>query len=528
MNTAHKQVTERFIVNHAKLTSRFIATRIQEKLQQHSSYTPKEIQDDLKRELGVDVGYSKAWRAKEAALNNINGTFEESYAMLPKYCNDLVNTNPGTTAFVEKTEDKKFKRMFVAFGAAAKGFAYCHPLLGLDGTHLKSKYLGILLAATSIDSLGQLFPVAFAVVNAENDENWLWFLKTLRTTVIQPYAPEFLNNHKLVLLSDRQKGLIDGVNTVFPGLPHGYCLRHLEENFHKKFKNVELKKLLWKAARAMEKEVYEAAIADMVKINAGSVPWLQEHAPSQHWSELHFHGRRYGHLTSNIAESLNTWLLEAREMPVLPMLERIRHQLMGWYDKHRGLETETVGLLVKPVGQCIQALINDRSSRYRFLSSNNICFEVKSGITMTDYLVNIMKKTCSCHAWQTTGIPCEHALAILIALRLDPQAYTQPFFTLEFYRKTYENAIFHPLLGNYQFPLIEMLENASEIDDNEEQSDEESLLPPNTRRPSGRPQKRWIRGGMDQNRYNKAPRRQNRCGRCKGLGHSKKTCVEAI
>ena len=36
--------------------------------------------------------------------------------------------------------------------------------------------VGILLATTAIDAIGSLFPLAHAVVDAENDDNWLWFL----------------------------------------------------------------------------------------------------------------------------------------------------------------------------------------------------------------------------------------------------------------------------------------------------------------------------------------------------------------
>ena len=53
-------------------------------------------------------------------------------------------------------------------------FEHCHPLIGLDGTHLKSKYQGILLAATGVDANGSLYPLTYAVVDAENDDNWLW------------------------------------------------------------------------------------------------------------------------------------------------------------------------------------------------------------------------------------------------------------------------------------------------------------------------------------------------------------------
>ena len=121
--------------------------------------------------MGVDVTYDMAWRAKELALKFINGTHEEPYAKLCGYCKDLANTNPHTTTIIERNNDSKFKWIFISYGASAVGFAHCLPILGLDGTRLKSKYLGILLAATGVNTLGSLYPLAFAVVDAENDAN---------------------------------------------------------------------------------------------------------------------------------------------------------------------------------------------------------------------------------------------------------------------------------------------------------------------------------------------------------------------
>jgi transposase-like protein len=147
---------------------------------------------------------------------------------------------------------------------------YCQPLIGLDGTHLKHKYRGILLAATSVDGNGSLFSIAYAIVDQKNDDNWLWFLQLLRDIIIAN-APQLINNGELVFLSDRQKGLLDGVAAVFPNNPHGYCMRHLEDNFHKQFKNTDLKALLWRAARAISKETYDKALEDMKTINVKAV-----------------------------------------------------------------------------------------------------------------------------------------------------------------------------------------------------------------------------------------------------------------
>ena len=68
-----------------------------------------------------------------------------------------------------------------------------------------------------------------------------------------------------------------------------------------------------------------------------------------------FSRESYGHLTSNIAESLNSWILKARELPILAMLETIRHQLMDWFTARSKLELNTKGLLVQKVANDIQS-----------------------------------------------------------------------------------------------------------------------------------------------------------------------------
>jgi len=64
---------------------------------------------------------------------------------------------------------------------------------------------------------------------------------------------------------------------------------------------------------------------------------------------------------SNIAEAFNARILIAREMPILAMLEEIRHQLMDWFAERRILENETMGFIVSPVAKEIQRLYTERA-----------------------------------------------------------------------------------------------------------------------------------------------------------------------
>jgi MULE transposase domain/MuDR family transposase len=332
IKTYHHEHTCRGIngTGHRQATQSFVAHHISEKLKEQPSLRPCDIVRDIQRDFHVNITYSKAYRAKEVEAEQIHGTHEEAYQQLRKYCEDIERTNPNSTAMLDVTLENKFKRIFICYGASAVGFPHCMPILGLDGTHLKHKYKGILLAATAVDGMGQLFPYAYAIVDVENNDNWLWCLQLLQP-IVAKHAPQFLQTGSLVLLSDRQKGFLQGVQSAFPDCPHSYCLAHLERNMHKKFKNTELKALLWQAARATTVEAFDKALEDMKNTEPGSVDWLLETADPEHWAELFFEGQRYGHLTSNISESLNNWLENARQLPILALLEDIRHKMQGMY-----------------------------------------------------------------------------------------------------------------------------------------------------------------------------------------------------
>jgi zinc finger SWIM domain-containing protein 3 len=129
---------------HAQADKAFIATHIAEKLKEQPAYRPVDIVKDVQRELGVQISYRKAIQSKERANELNNGTHKAAYQALPKYCEDIIASNANSVAILEKTPDDKFKRLFICYGACSSGFAYCRPLLGLDGTHSKTKYLGTL------------------------------------------------------------------------------------------------------------------------------------------------------------------------------------------------------------------------------------------------------------------------------------------------------------------------------------------------------------------------------------------------
>jgi hypothetical protein len=94
----------------------------------------------------------------------------------------------------------------------------------------------------------------------------------------------------------------------------------------------------------------------------------------RHWAEAYFPGRRYGHFTSNIAESLNAWLLEAREMPIFRIMEYIRGHLMKWYQERSERGQKENALVVQSIAAQIQVSIKNHARRYRFRKSRDMSY----------------------------------------------------------------------------------------------------------------------------------------------------------
>ncbi|KAL0444335.1 UNVERIFIED_CONTAM: hypothetical protein Slati_2156200 [Sesamum latifolium] len=82
-------------------------------------------------------------------------------------------------------------------------------------------YKGQLLAAIGRDPNDNIYPIAFAFVEVEKFDSWLWFLKLLLRDIGSQEEKGW------AFISDRQKWLIDAVSELAPGAEHRFCLRHV-------------------------------------------------------------------------------------------------------------------------------------------------------------------------------------------------------------------------------------------------------------------------------------------------------------
>ncbi|XP_020271000.1 uncharacterized protein LOC109846189 [Asparagus officinalis] len=245
-NGLHTCSNPRLEMNNKHASSSYIYRLILPHLREDLELRSKDIRLLVHKATNLDVSYNKCWNDRRKAMIKIFGDWDKSYEILPHYLEALKSENPGTVYEVSSDpldgEERRFTGVFWAFGPSIAGFQYYRPLLSIDDTHLYDKYKGVLLVTTGVDANGGLFPLAFAVVDIKNTENWMWFFACIR------YYITSVGARPITFISDRMKGIPRALQQHFPSShAHRYCLRHIKDNFKKKYGNGQVQDLLWQA-----------------------------------------------------------------------------------------------------------------------------------------------------------------------------------------------------------------------------------------------------------------------------------------
>ena len=248
------------------------------------------------------------------------------FGRLSGFLKALAENNEGTTTSVS-TSDGVFQRAFLCPGMCSRAFGQTTKIAGLDACHIKARY-GVVLVLTILDGNGGIFPVAVGIAEGENTETWFWFLCLVKTAL---HIDD--EGDGLVFLSDREKGIDTALKWVFPRAAHGYCVFHMIKNVTSQF-HVSMEGLFYKAARVGTAKEFEEVIAEMKLIDQDAGTYIEK-MPWMRWARAFFPLRRLGHVTSNIAESMNHWLDEARRKDPVGLFSTFIRQLNNLFEKRR-------------------------------------------------------------------------------------------------------------------------------------------------------------------------------------------------
>ena len=200
----HMHTCTRVYTNN-NATSSWLSEKYLPKLSDAPETKVASMKRTVRREWLLNVSKFKIYRAKRKALGLIMGDHKKQYLRLWDYCEMVRLQNPGSMAKLKverpsNAPNPLFQRMFISYDAQVKGFlSGCRPIVGLDACFLKGPFGGQLMHAVARDGNNQMFPLAFAIVEAELKDSWDWFLENLITLIGDP------TERGWCFVSDRQK-----------------------------------------------------------------------------------------------------------------------------------------------------------------------------------------------------------------------------------------------------------------------------------------------------------------------------------
>ncbi|XP_019166889.1 PREDICTED: uncharacterized protein LOC109162659 [Ipomoea nil] len=496
------------------VSKKWLEWKYEDKVRQNPTIGYSELSKDIKSELNLNVTVSMCRRAITGILKKLDIGYESQFKRIRDYAQECLNSNPGSTVKIHTTSTVPnsplvFQRIYVCFNAMKKGFlGGCRKFIGLDGCFLKGKLKGEILSAVGRDGNNQMYPIAWAVVEIENNSSWSWFLNLLKTDL------EIEDSTQWTLMSDQQKGLSTVIQELFPGVEHRNCARHVHANWSKTHRGMVLKGLFWQIAKTPNQALLTDKVKALQKVDAAALHDLNKY-PMKFWCKAFFKEEVRCDMTdNNLSEAFNKTLLDARSKNIIPMLEDIRVAMMKRVAKKKALGERWNG----NYGTIIMKKLNENiigSKDWEVVFNGVDGYEVKKG--RFQFKVNLDLRTCSCRMWQLTGLPCPHSICAIFHKGDQPDQYIHICYSKEMYMKTYEHVL-QPINGEQFWPRAEGGE----------------LHAPVPRKMTGRPKKKrkleHDEKNKDKNKISEEVRKLSRKGRvmtcqlCKGKGHNKRYC----
>ena len=486
---------------------------------------PKDVMKAAANLQGLTVTYKQSHRALQQVTKRKWELDKGSFQLIIPYLSKFEEMNPDSTVDYKleiEADGNYLNRLFVCPGIMKTTLRHVRPVISLDAAHLKSEWMGTLYVASVKTTCDEIYPVAIGIAkDNESEATWTWFLELLHSAVellVMTHPRASVAKKYFTFMSDRQKGLIQALNKVFPDNHSCHCSIHIARNTEK-LAGKKVARFVHALSTTFSKRVSTDLLQKIEDLSPRAKEYLEEIPASQWrntaWLDDPCLPTRFGIVSSNMSESANSMFEEARTGSWLNSLDKILGKMFARISNLRkklngksGIVDGVLAELRKNWEACAGYEVHQQNGEG---TQFTIVRQPENAVGReTRFTIDLQYKTCECGLWQHYLYPCIDVLAYYRIHEVMPMHRVFAAEVDKLY--TYENE--QEMLNLNIHPVCMEAIGA-----------DGSTLPPklSTKRQAGRPKTKRFR---KRSRWAHEPERSNIvCSGCKRRGHNIRTCL---
>ena len=288
--------------------------------------TPGDVVKTAGTKNNMMVPYQVAYRALNKDTMQQKKTSVKNFQLIVPYLNAMLKRNPDSV--IGYTRRVAFEMVDLYFFPCfvKDVLKYVRPVISLDAAHLRSEYKGMLYIASVLSGNNDIYPIGFMIAAGnENKETWIKMLRLLKQACPIISTPE---RGPFIFVSDRDKGLKPALKKVFPDNCEMSCAKHIEANVTQKF-GKQCGRHVMAMAKTYSVQYYNQLL-DLMRTSKSKKAADYVHAittrgvlwSNSQWTDSNL-PPRFGIVTSNTSESLNSMFNSARDLPWMDAAEKI-------------------------------------------------------------------------------------------------------------------------------------------------------------------------------------------------------------
>lgn len=176
---------------------------------------------------------------------------------------------------------------------------------------------------------------------------------------------------------------------------------HLWRNFIKQYKDLELRGVVWKCARATTPAQFNAVMERLKVKNEKAWRYLGKW-PKEAWTKAYFSTEcKTDNITNNVCEGFNASILKYRAKPILSLAEEIRCYIMRTMSSNKLKLLNRQGPLC-PIQHSRLDKLKIESKKWTPHWMGDGKYEVHCN-WRSHVKVDVEAQTCTCRFWELTG-----------------------------------------------------------------------------------------------------------------------------